>query len=223
MHRRPINKLLLTFFIAATALLTTGCPEDKCEGGVEALLVDYTGLDGCRWIIELPSGERLEPVNLHQLDFEPSDSLPVRIIYTETPDMMSICMVGKMVHINCIEAIKPAKSNGHSSAPKDEASTSTSTPADRPQTIPAYPDTIHYKMPDGYILHIFLRGDELAHTAFTVDGFYLLMNEKGFYEYASPDKNGQLMATGIIARNQADRTRKHKKQLKTIIKHENQD
>ncbi len=222
MLQKSINKLLLIFFIAGTALLTTGCPKDKCEGGVDALLVDYTGMDGCRWIIELQSGERLEPVNLHQLDFEPSDSLPVRIIYTEVHDMMSICMVGKMVHINCIEAIKPPKSNGHS-APKDEASASYSTPADRPQTIPAYPDSIHYKMPDGYVLHIFLRGDEFTHTAFTVDGFYLLMNDNGFYEYASPDKNGQLMATGIIARNQADRTREHKKLLGTIIKRENKD
>ncbi len=220
MHNKPISKLLLIFIIVGTALLTTGCPEDKCEGGVDGWLVDYTGLDGCRWIIELQSGERLEPVNLHQLDFEPSDSLPVRIIYKEAPDMMSICMVGTMVHINCIEAINQAKSNGHS-ALNDEANVFTSKPTDKPQTIPAYPDTIHYKMPDGYILHIFFRGDEFAHTAFTVDGFYLLMNEKGFYEYASPDQNDQLMTTGIIARNQADRTRKHKKQLNTIIKHEN--
>ena len=184
------------------------------------MLVDYTGLDGCRWIIELKSSERLEPVNLHQLDFEPADSLSVRIIYTEAADMMSICMVGKMVHVNCIEAINPVKGNGHS-APEDEAAASTPTHSEMPQTTPAYPDTIHFEMPDGYVLHLFLRGDEFAHAAFTTDGFYLLMNEEGFYEYASPDKNGRLTATGTIARNQADRTKEHKKLLKTIIKREN--
>jgi hypothetical protein len=214
MHQKPIIKLLLIFIIAGTALLTTGCPEDSCEGGVDGLLIDYTGLDGCRWIIELKSGERLEPVNLQQLDFEPADSLPVRIIYTEAADMMSICMVGKMVHINCIEVIK---NNKNAPAEAGKAASYSATTVDGPQSVPAYPDTIHFEMPDGYVLYLFLRGDEFTHSASTADGIYLLMNEEGFYEYASPDENGQLKATGIVARNPADRSGEHKKLLKTII------
>lgn len=220
MCQKPVIKLLLISIIAGMALLTTGCPKDKCEGGVHGLLVDYTGLDGCRWIIELESGERLEPVNLHQLDFEASDSLPIRITYTEATGMMSICMVGMMVHINCIEAIKPAKISDHP-APEDKAETSGDIPGDMPHNVPAYPGAIHYEMPDGYVLEIVLRGDEYAHAAFTADGFYLLMNEDGFYEYASPDSNGQLTSTNVVARNPADRTRADKELLKTIIKKNN--
>ncbi len=220
MRQKPIIKLLLIFVITGLALLTTGCPEDKCEGGVHGLLVDYTGLDGCQWIIELESGERLEPVNLHQLKFEPSDSLPVRIIYTEATDMMSICMVGKMVHINCIEVIKPAKRKDRSTM-EDKAAVVDETTGAMPQTAPAYPDAIHYEMPDGYVLHIFLKGDEYTHTATTNDGFYLIMNEDGFYEYASPDSNGQLTSTGVVARNPTDRTTEHEKLLETLKKREN--
>jgi hypothetical protein len=220
MRQKPAAILLFIFTIAGMVLLTTGCPKDKCEGGVDGLLLDYTGLDGCRWIIELDSGERLEPVNLDQLDFEPADSLPVRIIYTEATDMMSICMVGEMVHISCIERMKSAQNKNHS-ATEDTTTVSGGTPANMPQTAPAYPDVIHYEMPDGYVLNIILKGDEYAHTAFTADGFHLLMTEDGFYEYASTDRKGQLSSTGVVARNPADRTTEHKKLLDTITKRAN--
>lgn len=91
-----------TIMALSAALLLSACPADKCPDGKNALLRDYTGLDGCRWVFELEDGQRLEPVNLHQLDFELRDSLKVKINYTEAPDMMSICMVGKMVNITCI-------------------------------------------------------------------------------------------------------------------------
>jgi len=76
---------------------------------------------------------------------------------------------------------------------------------DEPQGVPASPDTIRFEQPDGYILDIFLRGDEHQHVAVTADGFYLVMNEEEFYEYAAKDKDGKLLTTGIIARNKADR------------------
>jgi len=76
---------------------------------------------------------------------------------------------------------------------------------DEPQGVPATPDTIRFEQPDGYVLDIFLRGDEHQHVAVTTDGFYLLMNEDEFYEYAVKDEEGTLLTTGIIARNKADR------------------
>ncbi len=73
-----------------------------------------------------------------------------------------------------------------------------------PSTAPAFPDTITYVLPDGYELLIYLRGDEFGHVAVTVDGFYLLMNDDGYYEYARK-VNSTLSGTGIIARNREDR------------------
>lgn len=91
-----------SLILLAAALLLAGCPADKCPDGVNAVLVNLEGLDGCTWVFELEDGQRLEPVNLHQYDLELKDGLKVKINYTEALDMMSICMVGKMVNITCI-------------------------------------------------------------------------------------------------------------------------
>ncbi|MFN3556925.1 MAG: hypothetical protein ACK4VN_13275 [Bacteroidales bacterium] len=77
---------------------------------------------------------------------------------------------------------------------------------DMPSRVPAYPDTIWYELPDGYILRIFLRGDEHFHIALTADGFPLVMNPEGFYEYTFRDDQGLPQSTGIIARNPEDRS-----------------
>lgn len=88
-------------------LTTTACPEDEnCKDGVKGTLHDYTGLSGCSWIIELESGEKLEPVNLHLLDFEPADNLEIYFKYRTAEDQVSVCMVGKMVEITCISRRK---------------------------------------------------------------------------------------------------------------------
>lgn len=184
-------------------LLLTACPEEWCEGGVDALILDYSGMAGCNWIILLETGERLEPVNLHQFDIEPADSLPVNLTYTVIKDMMSICMVGKIVHINCITIKTRINKKNFGYQHQNHRSESN----DRPMKVPAYPGLIQYELPDGYILEIYLQGDEHQHTARTSDGYYLLMNEKGYYEYAGWDASGELISSGIIARNPADRNR----------------
>ncbi|MFO7874767.1 MAG: hypothetical protein R6U62_09820 [Bacteroidales bacterium] len=75
-----------------------------------------------------------------------------------------------------------------------------------PTTVPAYPGTIHYELPDGYVLRIRLEGDEHGHVAKTPDGYYLLMNDEGFYEYAFKNQDNEMVSTDIRARNQEDRT-----------------
>ena len=88
-----------------------------------------------------------------------------------------------------------------------------------PSGVPAYPDTITYVLPDGYELYILLRGDEWGHVALTADGHYLLMNDGGFYEYASPGEDQALVSTGVVARNEADRSDEEQvllQQLKTF-------
>ncbi len=92
---------------------------------------------------------------------------------------------------------------------------------EEPQGVPAPPDTISYEQPDGYVLDIFLRGDEHHHVATTTDGFYLVFNEEEFYEYAVKDEDGTLLTTGMIARNREDRPEEIQRFLENLANSEN--
>ena len=87
---------------------------------------------------------------------------------------------------------------------------------DKPPSVIAYPDTIKYVLPDEYMLLIFLRGDEHGHIAKTVDSYNLIMNDEGFYEYAKEDEYGNLISSGIIARNAKDRSKEEKQFLESL-------
>jgi len=72
--------------------------------------------------------------------------------------------------------------------------------------IPATPKQIAYTQPDGSIIHLFLKGDGAIHWAVSTDGYTLLSNPNGFYEYAKADGNGNLISTKIIAHDQNARS-----------------
>ncbi|MBN1416918.1 MAG: PKD domain-containing protein [Bacteroidales bacterium] len=65
---------------------------------------DYTGLDGCHYIIELDSGPKLEPVHVPD-SFEFYDGQRVILGYEPLLDVASICMVGIPAYITCIREI----------------------------------------------------------------------------------------------------------------------
>jgi|GEM_PF-766774 len=176
-----VRTFLLLFTISAS-ILFTGCPEKGCEDGVPAMILDYTGLSGCKWVIRLENGERLEPVNLHEFDLVPADSMIVYITYTEAPTMMSICMVGKMVEVTCITELSSDHKHRFTNAAPENISGSQE---ESPDKVMAYPGVISYRLPDDYVLDIYLKGDEFSHTVTTKDGYPLIMNPDGFYEYAN--------------------------------------
>ncbi|MBN2213660.1 MAG: PKD domain-containing protein [Bacteroidales bacterium] len=66
---------------------------------------DYTGLDGCGFLIELDNGLRLEPI-LQDTTFHFRDNQRVRLSYIKRPDLMSICMAGIIAEITCIKEIE---------------------------------------------------------------------------------------------------------------------
>lgn len=71
------------------------------NSGFEAASVsDLRGLDGCRYVIKLETGESLEPSALPE-EFK-KDNLLVWIKY-KTREGSSICMTGKMVTITEIK------------------------------------------------------------------------------------------------------------------------
>ncbi|MBN2609975.1 MAG: PKD domain-containing protein [Bacteroidales bacterium] len=65
---------------------------------------DYTGLDGCGYLIELDNGTRLEPI-LIDTSFIFRDNQRVKVSYVERYDLASICMAGTIAEITCIEEI----------------------------------------------------------------------------------------------------------------------
>ena len=72
--------------------------------------------------------------------------------------------------------------------------------------IGAYPYPIDYNLPDGTTITITLKGDENVHWATSEDGYTLLLNKGGYYEYAAHDENNDLVLSGIRAKNIHERS-----------------
>jgi M6 family metalloprotease-like protein len=72
--------------------------------------------------------------------------------------------------------------------------------------VPAWPHPIEYQLPDGTTLTITLKGDEKVKWAETIDGYTILLNSEGFYEYTVKKENGDMERSGIRAYNPEQRT-----------------
>jgi hypothetical protein len=94
----------LLFILIVFAFLLAGCTKSTSPetGAIAATLHDYTGLDGCSWVIKLENGEVLEPVNLADFTIELEEGKKVWLKYAEQNDLASICMVGLIVKIDRI-------------------------------------------------------------------------------------------------------------------------
>ena len=93
------KELFRSVFVPCVGLIDNLC---NLNGTVK----DYTGLDGCGYLIELDNGPRLEPAIVHD-SIKFYDGQRVRLSYTERNDMVSICMAGVIAEITCIEEIEP--------------------------------------------------------------------------------------------------------------------
>ncbi len=95
--------LLLSFLFSLTGCYNFDTPVPG--GGIEGTVKDYTGLDGCGYIIELVNGEKLEPAVMTDTTFEFYDDQRVEVWYTKLNDVGSICMVGFPARIDSIREI----------------------------------------------------------------------------------------------------------------------
>ncbi|GEM_PF-2306621 len=84
---------------------------------------------------------------------------------------------------------------------------------------PAYPGLISFVQPDGSKINIYLKGDERVHWAETEDGYSLLFNAQGAYEYAILDGQGDMVPSGKMARNAAQRSNDDQSFLLNVAKH----
>jgi hypothetical protein len=104
MNQVKTLKILLHAVVLCIAVGAVSCttPAGACStNATKATLQDYTGLDGCRWVIKLKDGTVLEPINLEEFSLQPIDGLPVWVEYKTEP-LASICMVGETVRVTCI-------------------------------------------------------------------------------------------------------------------------
>lgn len=101
-NMKPARFLSVFIIIIISFAFTCNKVNQPHEDAVAAQLFDYTGLDGCSWIIKLEDEKVLEPTNLQDFDIELKEGKKVWIKYTEQTDLASICMVGPIVSIEDI-------------------------------------------------------------------------------------------------------------------------
>lgn len=89
--------LFAALFIAFS--VATEC----CECATPANIRDLGGQAGCGLVLELPTGERLEPSGPLWLRFDKANGRRVRIGYRPLP-AVSECLVGQPVELTCIMA-----------------------------------------------------------------------------------------------------------------------
>ena len=95
-----MNMRLAWFWIVAMGVCG-GCS----FGRGNATLRDYTGLDGCGWVLE-SGGEVLEPINLESFLDDPEDGMRLEVDYDVAENVFSICMVGPMVVLTSCEPVR---------------------------------------------------------------------------------------------------------------------
>ena len=95
-----MNKRLAWVWVVAMGV----CGGCSLRGG-NATLRDYTGLDGCSWVLE-SGGDVLEPINLDSFLDAPEDGMRLEVDYDLAGDVFSICMVGPMVVLTSCEPVR---------------------------------------------------------------------------------------------------------------------
>ena len=84
---------------------------DGCD--TQAKVLDYTGLDGCRFLLELKDGTRLIPVELADKNFLFSEGQIVQIKYSLLKDVVTACLTAALpVSVTCIKEVKPGTKQG---------------------------------------------------------------------------------------------------------------
>jgi hypothetical protein len=100
--RHAVIPLLIA--IAACTADKPGAPEAARSGETPEVegIVRHVGVEGGCWIIETAQG-RVQPVDLPER-FR-VDGLAVRVTLRDAPDVMSICQVGTLKHVDAVIAL----------------------------------------------------------------------------------------------------------------------
>ncbi|MBN1181214.1 MAG: M6 family metalloprotease domain-containing protein [Bacteroidales bacterium] len=71
--------------------------------------------------------------------------------------------------------------------------------------VPAAPDKLELTQPDGSIIHVYFKGDGAVNWYETTDGYTIMKNDKGIFEYAKLDEKGELVNSNVKAHNPRER------------------
>ena len=95
----------LTFFLNCKTKPEVS-KDEQSECKTTATVKNFTGLDGCTFLIILENGDKLLPSKLNDNNFKFRDGQKINFSYKELHDVMSICMAEKMaIEITCIKEI----------------------------------------------------------------------------------------------------------------------
>lgn len=83
----------------------------------------------------------------------------------------------------------------------------------------ASPEPLEVKQPDGTVLTVIGQGNSFINYAETVDGYTVVRNKSGVYEYAKPSVDGGFTPSGIKAHNPSARNNSEKTYLATQTSH----
>ena len=86
------------------------------------------------------------------------------------------------------------------------------------KAVPAYPGLLTKTQPDGSNVSYYLRGDENFSFSTSEDGYLIMSNENGIFEYAELNEQMEIVPVGIKVSNINDRTYKEKRYLKNALK-----
>ncbi len=76
------------------------------ECSTTAMVKDFTGMDGCRFLFVLDNGDKLLPNEMPIFDFKLADNQVVKIDYDVIKDGLSACMMESyIVKVNCITLV----------------------------------------------------------------------------------------------------------------------
>jgi hypothetical protein len=98
--------LLLICFMTSCGYGDRAHPADTehiFKGYQKATIIDYT-VDGCKWMLQLEDGKKLQPLELKP-EFQ-KDQLKVWVMYEIKKGAVGICMAGEIVNITNIELRK---------------------------------------------------------------------------------------------------------------------
>lgn len=84
---------------------------------------------------------------------------------------------------------------------------------------PASADTMQISQPDDSKLHIIGFGGMFISYTETIDGYTLTLNQQGVYEYAARGEGGDLVGSGVDARDPKDRSKSDEAFLSNVPKH----
>ncbi|MGK0391159.1 MAG: hypothetical protein ACI94Y_003921 [Maribacter sp.] len=88
-------------------------PSKECS--ILVTVMNYTGLDGCRYLLKLKDGSFINPNSGVTMD-ELADCQQAMINYTVKNDAASYCMKGQIADITCFSVVK----KGEPVKPKNE-------------------------------------------------------------------------------------------------------